>query len=91
MGLADVATKFNQILNKEQMTKLALEDSLINYKRGHLSLEAILVIVENYSSASNNGKPRVSGTLCHCKLSLREDNKCDKCGYGYGGVPHNYR
>lgn len=50
------------------MTKLALEDSLINYKRGHLSLEAILVIVEAYSSATNNAKPIVSRAYCECEV-----------------------
>ena len=25
--------------------------------------------------------------LCHCKKILNKTGKCDKCGYGHGGMP----
>lgn len=40
-----------------------VEDAVINYKRGHISLETVMATVEAYSSASNNGNAIVSGAL----------------------------
>jgi hypothetical protein len=52
------------------MTKDRLIKSLKAYKLGMLSLEGLITDVEVYSSASNNGKPFVSGALseeeCKC-------------------------
>lgn len=51
------------------MTKLELEDNLINYKRGHISLETMITVVDRYSSASNDGKPVVKRSSCwNCGL-----------------------
>lgn len=45
------------------MDKGFLIEILQMYKDGDQSLEAVLTAVDEYSSASNNGKPIVSGSL----------------------------
>ncbi len=45
------------------MTKDKLLDIIHGYKRNEISWDSVLTAVEAYSSASNNGKPLVSGSL----------------------------
>ena len=45
------------------MTKDKLLDIIHGYKRNEISWDSVLTAVEAYSSASNNGKPIVSGSL----------------------------
>lgn len=45
------------------MTKPQLIEVLKKYHKGEIYIHAVLTAVEAYSSASNNGKPIVSGSL----------------------------
>jgi len=45
------------------MTKSELINDIQHFKAGNISLEDVITAVEAYSSASNNGKPVVSGSL----------------------------
>lgn len=49
-----------------------VEDAVINYKRGHVSLETVMTAVEAYSKASNSIKLPVS--------SIAGARKCIDCG-----------
>ena len=69
------------------MTKDKLLDIIHGYKRNEISWDSVLTAVEAYSSASNNGKPIVSGSLLsdvdywkqRCLLAEQclEESPCD--------------
>ena len=64
------------------MTKAQLKKIVDKHTTCASDYEAIWRAVEAYSSASNDGKPLVSGSACDCKdrRELFERYQCVNCG-----------
>lgn len=75
------------------MTREQLHNICVAWCVGRIKDNDLLIAVEAYSSASNDAKPRVSGSLppvrcttCGCTLVNNECERCDKAWNDLGNT-----